>query len=102
MRVTRYILCLVWIVISCKNETTGPSIINKPEKNQSMNISDNDSIAHILERLNWWYSQTLDEQGNPLEVGGEARTAITKYQKKLNELNIKYHLENNKYVISKD
>jgi len=76
-----------------------PDLKTKKENNQKMNISDNDSIIRLLEKLNWWHSQTLDDEGYPLEIGGEARTAITKYKKKLNELHVKYHLENNKYVI---
>ena len=61
---------------------------------------DDEKIASILEKLNWWVEQTYNPQTGEIESTGEAQAAIKNYLDRLDNLNVPYTFENRKYVLS--
>jgi len=71
-------------------------------KKMEINDSNKDSVNILLKGLNWWMEETYNPVTGEIESTGEAQAAIQNYLRKLDSLEVKYYLENGKYILVKE
>jgi len=80
------------LLLSCQPKQIKP-------KKEIMNKEANDTVQKIIDKLNWWVAQSVDDQGKEIESSGEVNAAIARYIDELNQMKVNYHKEGNTYVL---